>query len=76
MGIISVTETTLEESTMVYFKSCPRCKGDIAVRSDWFGDYISCLQCGWSRETSADPLSRLGENRQAQAGAVAVKRAS
>lgn len=42
---------------MLKFKSCPRCNGDVNVDSDWYGDYQSCLQCGWSKDTSDEPLS-------------------
>lgn len=42
---------------MLKLKSCPRCKGDVNVDRDWYGDYESCLQCGWSKDTSGEPLS-------------------
>ena len=31
---------------MFWFKSCPRCNGDLYRDSDTYGPYISCLQCG------------------------------
>ena len=31
---------------MFWFKSCPKCHGDIYRDSDAYGTYISCLQCG------------------------------
>jgi DNA-directed RNA polymerase subunit M/transcription elongation factor TFIIS len=31
---------------MIWFKSCPRCHGDLVPRSDFYGRYLSCLQCG------------------------------
>lgn len=31
---------------MFWFKSCPRCHGDIYRDSDAYGTYIACLQCG------------------------------
>ncbi len=42
---------------MLNLKSCPRCKGDVYVDSDWFGAFESCLQCGWSKDTSEGPLT-------------------
>ena len=48
---------------MLNLKSCPRCNGDVHVDPDWYGDYESCLQCGWSKDTSDGPLTstlRLG----------------
>jgi len=32
---------------MVLFKSCPRCKGDVATKVDMYGEYNECLQCGY-----------------------------
>ena len=31
---------------MFWFKSCPKCHGDLYQDSDTYGTYISCLQCG------------------------------
>lgn len=31
---------------MTYFKSCPRCGGDLQEGSDRFGPYIACIKCG------------------------------
>ena len=30
---------------MIYFKSCPRCGGDMHLTSDYYGKYQACLQC-------------------------------
>lgn len=38
---------------MLYFKSCPRCKGDIHLDTDSYGTYAKCLQCGFSRDFPA-----------------------
>ena len=32
---------------MVGFKACTRCKGDINLRADMYGQYMECLQCGF-----------------------------
>lgn len=35
--------------------SCPRCKAALAVRTDrdMFGEYSTCLTCGWGGETGS-----------------------
>ena len=30
---------------MFWFKSCPKCHGDLYRDSDTFGTYIACMQC-------------------------------
>lgn len=30
----------------IRMKSCPRCKGDVMIDSDYYGWYEQCLQCG------------------------------
>ncbi len=30
---------------MFWFKSCPKCHGDLYQDSDTFGTYIACMQC-------------------------------
>lgn len=35
---------------MLFFKACPRCRGDVEVRNDWYGRYKECLQCGWVQD--------------------------
>ncbi len=32
---------------MMWFKSCPRCNGDLHEDSDVYGRYIACLSCGY-----------------------------
>ena len=31
---------------MVYYRSCPKCRGDMHIRRDFYGDFRECLQCG------------------------------
>lgn len=31
---------------MIYFRSCPRCHGDLRDDSDWSGASRRCFQCG------------------------------
>jgi len=42
---------------MIYFKACPRCKGDMVVDKDQYGHYMECLQCGY--ETDAPGTSKV-----------------
>ncbi len=45
---------------MLYFKSCPRCKGDVNVDSDSYGTYARCLQCGFARDLPSKNLRKTG----------------
>jgi len=31
---------------MVWMKTCPRCRGDLALDYDLDGAFIGCIQCG------------------------------
>jgi hypothetical protein len=31
---------------MIWLKSCPRCRGDLFMDSDYYGRFVSCIQCG------------------------------
>ncbi len=44
---------------MITFKSCPRCKGDIVSDSDYYGDYKSCLACGYVGYPGEDSISQI-----------------
>lgn len=35
-----------KESKMIELKSCTRCRGDMHLQRDLYGDYKQCLQCG------------------------------
>ncbi len=35
---------------MMFFKSCPRCRGDMHSRADIYGYYKECLQCGFMKD--------------------------
>ncbi len=37
---------------MFWLKACTRCGGDLAAGNDHYGQYVSCLQCGATRETT------------------------
>ena len=36
---------------MLILKDCPKCRGDLLLWHDHYGDYFSCIQCGLIRET-------------------------
>jgi len=50
------------DKRMVFFKTCPKCHGDMTSNTDRFGMYIGCLQCGFfkelteSKQPCLDPL--------------------
>jgi len=35
---------------MFWFKQCPRCSGDLYHTRDSFGPFITCLQCGMTKD--------------------------
>ena len=35
---------------MMLFKACPRCSGDLRETMDIYGRYLSCIQCGHTRD--------------------------
>ena len=47
---------------MIVFKSCVRCQGDVHVKSDHYGEYLDCLQCG----TTTEVPSRIEFGSQAE----------
>ena len=39
---------------MLYFNSCPRCKtGTVQLETDFFGSYLSCLNCGFEKSAAS-----------------------
>ena len=60
---------------MLYFRSCPRCKtGTIQLESDFYGSFLSCLNCGF--EKSAASVRKLNfEEMQAEAELEAASNA-
>lgn len=49
----------------IQFKICPRCHGDMNLKEDNFGTYLSCLQCGYLRDVDA-PYLRRGSGQEAR----------
>ena len=44
--MVTSTRGRRSATTMVTFKSCPRCSGDRSLEHDFDGWYIVCLYCG------------------------------
>ena len=42
---------------MVYYRSCPKCRGDMHTRRDFYGDFRECLQCGLMQDLEIKPDS-------------------
>ena len=53
---------------MIYFKACPKCRGDIYLDRDAYGAYKKCLQCGRIFEVEAQQPSM----RKPEAGKLAA----
>ena len=43
------------------FKACPKCRGDLELRRDIYGIFVSCLQCGLQRDLDA-PVEAIDVN--------------
>jgi hypothetical protein len=61
---------------MIYFKSCARCKGDVFLDKDWYGEYLKCLQCGHTRDLSTPQALLQPMTVPVESEPVVVKRAS
>ncbi len=44
---------------MVFYKSCPKCTGDMHIRRDLYGDFRECLQCGLLQDLVEKPAMGL-----------------
>ncbi len=42
------------EIEMIYFKACPRCKGDMTLTGDHYGWFKECLMCGYEADVESD----------------------
>lgn len=44
------------------FNACPKCRGDLQLRRDIYGMFVSCLQCGLQRDLDAPlPAASLSQ---------------
>ena len=39
---------------MFWFKQCPRCSGDLFEDRDQYGTFITCMQCGFTKDAVDD----------------------
>ncbi len=46
---------------MIYFKACPRCRGDMHIVHDLYGKYMECLQCGHEMNVNQPASASLWE---------------
>ena len=51
---------------MIWFKACPRCKGDLYLeRETGYSDELACLSCGYRRDVKADShLPRIARSNE------------
>jgi hypothetical protein len=48
---------------MFLLKQCPRCSGDLVTGSDQYGEYVSCMQCGFCKDVlNQEPVSNLANS--------------
>lgn len=43
---------------MMWRRACPRCRGDLVLELDHFGEFISCFQCGTILDDSQESSLR------------------
>jgi hypothetical protein len=50
---------------MVWLGACPRCRGDLHLDHDYYGEFVSCLQCGGIlNESQERSLRMFGTSRR------------
>ena len=50
---------------MFWFKKCPRCSGDLYADYDQYGPYITCAQCGFSKDLVQNGEERIAISAEA-----------
>ena len=54
------------------FNACPKCRGDLQLRRDIYGMFVSCLQCGLQRDLDAPlPAASPAQPRPTKAAPAA-----
>lgn len=61
---------------MMWFRSCPKCGGDLSASADIYGSYIQCVQCGFLRDTPQQPVLLRRSAQPAPAPAFAQRRSA
>ena len=58
---------------MVYYRSCPKCRGDMHSREDGYGNFRECLQCGLIQDLKelANKMKQTVSDRSDKKGAAA-----
>tara|TARA_Y100001960_G_C14647615_1_gene814196 strand:- start:940 stop:1116 length:177 start_codon:yes stop_codon:yes gene_type:complete len=58
---------------MVYYRSCPKCRGDMHSREDVYGNFRECLQCGLIQDLKelANKMKQTVSDRSDKKGAAA-----
>jgi DNA-directed RNA polymerase subunit M/transcription elongation factor TFIIS len=46
---------------MIYFKACPKCRGDMLPERDFSGEYRHCLQCGLLEDITPAPATAVAQ---------------
>ena len=44
---------------MVFYRSCPKCRGDMHIREDVYGNFRECIQCGLLQDIDGQTGSQL-----------------
>ncbi len=76
----NVVQCGKEVKTMIKFKGCPRCRGDLYLASDIYGRYFNCLQCGFIRDlpqekTGPAPVQTAAQSMEQEAFPEVLKAA-
>lgn len=50
----------------IKFNACPKCRGDLELRRDIYGIFVSCIQCGLQRDLDAPLPDALDNGTAAQ----------
>ena len=57
------------------FNACPKCSGDLELRRDVYGMFVSCLQCGLNKDLDA-PNQAIEFAKPKQSTSTAATRAA
>ena len=60
---------------MLMLKACPRCRGDLYVDRDFYGQYKQCIQCGHMEDIATAPRARSRDTARTNRDKVVEKAA-
>jgi hypothetical protein len=43
---------------VIFFKKCPKCRGDLIFEEDWYHEELVCLQCGFHGPATAETMGQ------------------